>query len=90
MQTDSKKHENPTDANNVLSAGFISFREQKRFSKLISFATIYFQDPEWESGVYEMTKEFCRNEVKKLGIPDGWQMNASYESLKLWFFQNCR
>lgn len=82
--------QNPNCINIVLAAGFRSKIEQRKFAKLLSFATIYQQDPEWENGVYEMTKEFAENEVRKLKIPDGWQSCGSYEILKQWFFQACR
>jgi hypothetical protein len=74
----------------VLAAGFRSKREQKKFAKLLSIANTYFTDGEWEEGVKEMTKEYCLQEAKRLKIPDGWQSNSSYDSLKWWFFQACR
>jgi len=74
----------------VLVSGFRSKYEQNKFSKLLSYATIYQQDPEWEQGIYEMTKDFAESQVRKLKIPDGWQGCGSYETLKQWFFENCR
>ena len=78
----------PYDA--VLAAGFRSKREQKKFAKLLSIANTYFTEGDWEEGVKEMTKKYCLQEAKRLNIPDGWQSNSSYDSLKRWFFQACR
>lgn len=78
----------PYDA--MLAAVFRSKREQMRFAKLISIASTYQQDAEWESGVKEMSKQYCIQEAKRLKFPDGWQGEGSYELLKEWFFQACR
>ena len=78
----------PYDA--MLAAGFRSKREQKKFAKLLSIANTFFTDGEWEEGVKKMTKEYCLQEAKRLKIPDGWQSNSSYDSLKQWFLQACR
>ena len=40
MHIDSKKHDTPTDANNVLAAGFRSVREAKKFSKMYALLQI--------------------------------------------------
>jgi hypothetical protein len=40
MQKDNLKHQAPTDANNVLAAGFRSVREAKRFSKMYALLQI--------------------------------------------------
>lgn len=89
-QENFKNAETKPDGYIVLADGFRSKIEQRKFAKLLSFATIYHQDPDWENGVYEMTKDFAENEVRKLKIPDGWQSCGSYEILKQWFFQACR
>ena len=88
MQIDSKKHETPTDANNVLAAGFRSVREQKRFAKLLSYAVIYQQGGDWDEDVIIETRNYCEIQVKRLGFPDGWRECGSYEELKRWFFLN--
>lgn len=93
MKKDTKQ-QNSTDTqmgyDTVLAAGFRSKREQKKFAKLLSIANTFFTEGEWEEGVKIMTKEYCLQEAKRLHIPDGWQFNSSYDSLKRWFFQYCR
>ena len=92
MKTNKLSSENETAncINTLLAAGFRSKLEQMKFAKLLSYATIYHQDPEWEEGVYMMSKDFAEKEVFKLKIPDGWQAFSTYETLKAWFFQACR
>ena len=93
MKKETEK-QNSTDTqmgyDTVLAAGFRSKREQKKFAKLLSIANTFFTDGEWEEGVNKMTKEYCLQEAKRLKIPDGWQSNSSYDSLKQWFLQACR
>lgn len=78
------------DLYHVLAAGFRSFREQNRFAKLISIATIYQQDPDWEDGVKEAVRVNCQKEADRLKFPYGWQCIGTYEELKRWFFETCR
>jgi hypothetical protein len=77
------------DAKHLLSAGFRSIREQKRFAKLLTYAVIYQQGGEWDEGVITETRDYCEIQVRKLGFPDGWGGCGSYEELKRWFFQAC-
>ena len=78
------------DGYTVLSAGFRSKREQKRFAKLLTYAVIYQQGGEWDEEVITDTRDYCESEAKRLGFPDGWRNCGSYEELKWWFFQACR
>lgn len=73
-----------------LVAVFRSKYEQKNFARFLVLATIYFQDPEWEEGVYAASKEYVEDEMERIGIPDGWKAYSTYESLKEWFIKNCR
>lgn len=86
----SLNHETPPAAKPLLSAGFRSKREQKLFSKLLTYAVIYQGGGEWDEGVITETQEYCKKQVRRLGLPDGWQRFGSYEELKQWFFQACR
>jgi hypothetical protein len=78
------------DAKHLLSAGFRSIREQKRFAKLLTYAVIYQQGGEWDEDVITGTRDYCETQVRRLGFPDGWGECGSYEELKRWFFQACR
>lgn len=78
------------EGKNILASGFSSVREQNRFAKLLSIATIYQQDQDWEEGVKGAVRINCQKEADRLKFPDGWQYIGSYEGLKNWFFQNCR
>jgi hypothetical protein len=83
-------HRTPPDAKPVLSAGFRSIREQKRFAKLLTYAVIYQQGGDWDEQVITNTRDYCETQVGRLGFPDGWGGCGSYEELKRWFFQACR
>ena len=85
-----KNAETKPDGYTLLAAGFRSVREQNRFAKILSIATIYQQDPEWENQLKEAVKVNCQKEADRLKFPFGWQSYGSYESLKSWFFQACR
>jgi len=74
----------------VLASGFRSKREQKKFAKLIVLSSAYQANPDWESQVDDMTKDYCEEEAKRLGFPDGWKNIGTYDELKRWFFQACR
>lgn len=76
--------------NNKLSPDFRSHREQSRFVKLVSIATIFQMDPDWDEGVVEETRINCQKEADRLKFPHGWQACGSYEGLKQWFFQTYR
>ena len=86
----SVNHGTPPDAKHLLSAGFRSKREQKRFAKLLTYAVIYQQGGEWDEEVIEDTRDYCESEATRLGFPDGWRNCGTYEELKRWFFQACR
>ena len=49
------------DGYTVLSAGFRSKREQKRFAKLLTYAVIYQQGGEWDEGVITDTRDYCES-----------------------------
>jgi len=68
---------------------FKNIKQEKRFAKLISIATIYFQDPEWESNIITYSKEYAINEAKRLKFNDEWLKFSTYEDLKKWFLDNC-
>ena len=76
--------------NGMLAAGFKNFNEQMRFAKILSIATIYQQDPEWEDAVKITVKMNCNQEARRLKFPDGWQLCGSYSALKEWFISACR
>jgi hypothetical protein len=90
MEKYSNNHNTANDGNMLLSAGFRSKREQKRFAKLLTYAVIYQQGGEWDEEVITDTRDYCESEAKRLGFPDGWRNCGSYEDLKSWFFQACR
>ena len=77
-------------ADMVLAAGFHNFNEQFRFAKILSIATMYQSDPDWEPQVKVAVKMNCNQEARRLKFPDGWQLLSSYEQLKEWFFKACR
>ena len=70
--------------------GFRSTREQNRFSKILAIATLFQQDPDWEDAIKQNVKDNCQKDADRLKFPYGWQCCGSYETLKQWFFQNCR
>lgn len=76
--------------NGLLAAGFKNFNEQMRFAKILSIATIYQQDPEWEDAIKITVKMNCNQEARRLKFPDGWQLCGSYPALKEWFMSACR
>ena len=94
MNNKEQKVETSTEAaivgNTVLAAGFKSFNEKMRFAKILSIATIYQQDPEWENAVKMAVKMNCNQEARRLKFPDGWQSCGSYSALKEWFMTACR
>lgn len=67
---------------NILSYGFRSFREQKRFAKLLAIVTLYQNDPDWECGVKATVRSNCLIEAAKLKLPWGWQSVGTYDELK--------
>jgi hypothetical protein len=86
----SVNHSTTPDTKNLLSAGFQSKREQKRFAKLLTYAVIYQQGGDWDEEVISDTRDYCESEAKRLGFPDGWKNLGTYDELKRWFFQSCR
>lgn len=80
---------NRKDNKSILAAGFSNFNEQFRFAKLLTIATIYQTNGDWEDQIIVCTKMYCNQEARKLKFPDGWQSCGSYELLKNWFFSNC-
>jgi hypothetical protein len=97
MQKGNLKNETPTDANNVLSAGFRSVREAKRFSKMYSLMMIY-QNGQIDCDinldaamlVTDYNRDWAYKELLKMGIPNGFQYIGSFDDALRWFFKSCR
>jgi len=61
---------------------------RKKFAKLITYAHVYQLDTEWEEDISKYSREYAETQVRKMGIPDGWQSCGNYDSLKDWFLKN--
>jgi len=85
------------DGNMLLSAGFRSVREAKKFSKMYSLMIIY------QSGqidcdvnkdaamiVRDYNRSWAYKELVKMGIPNGFQYIATFDEALRWFFKTCR
>ena len=94
MQTDSKKHDTPTDANNVLAAGFRSVREAKRFSKMYALLQILNSQIDAMNDAVAITTDFqaewAYTELCRMKLPQGFDRLGSFDEALRWFFQTCR
>jgi hypothetical protein len=92
MQTDSKKHETPTDANNVLAAGFP--REAKRFSKMYALLQILNSQVDAMNDAAAITTDFQSEwayaELCRMNLPNGFDRLGSFDEALRWFLQTCR
>jgi len=85
------------NANMVLSAGFRSAREAKRFSKIYSLLIIY-QKGQIDCNTHlsasmlvtDLNRNWAYKELLKMGIPDGFQYISSFDGALRWFFKTCR
>ncbi|MBS1590271.1 MAG: hypothetical protein JST52_11725 [Bacteroidetes bacterium] len=85
-----KEHVSEPDGKPLVIGSFSGFNEQMRFTKLLTIATIYQSDYDWDPEIKTMVKMHCNQEASRLGFPKGWQSVGYYEGLKSWFLENCR
>ena len=94
MHTDSKKHDTPTDANNVLAAGFRSVREAKRFSKMYALLQVLNSQVDAMNDAATITtalqSEWAYTELCRMNLPEGFDSIGSFDEALRWFFQTCR
>ena len=94
MHTDSKKHDTPTDANNVLAAGFRSVREAKRFSKMYALLQVLNSQVDAMNDAATITtalqSEWAYTELCRMNLPEGFDSIGSFDDALRWFFQTCR
>ena len=94
MQKDNLKQEPPTDANNVLAAGFRSVREAKRFSKMYALLQILNSQIDAMNDAAAITTDFqaewAYTELCRMKLPQGFDRLGSFDEALRWFFQTCR
>ena len=81
----------------LLSAGFRSVREAKRFAKMYSLMMIY-QNGQIDCDVNidasmiitEYNRDWAYKELLKMKIPNGFQYIGSFNEALRWFFKTCR
>lgn len=94
MDKTSINHNTANDGNMLLSAGFFSLREAKRFSKMYTLLTIiHTQLDSLEISaeiVSHLQVEWAYKELEKMKLPDGYQKLSTLDDLLTWFFKTCR
>ena len=93
----SNTHELGNNANLLLSAGFRSVREAKKFSKMYSLMLIYQNgqidcdiNREASMLITDYNRNWAYKELLKMKIPNGFQYIGSFDEALRWFFQTCR
>ena len=82
------------DSSNVLSAGFSSVREAKRFSKMYALLQILNSQIDAMNDAAAITTSFQAEwayaELCRMNLPQGFDRLASFDEALRWFFQTCR
>jgi hypothetical protein len=96
-QKDTKEAVIKPELYTVLSTGFRSNAEAKRFSKIYALLMCY-QKGQIDCNVHldasmivtEKIKEWAYKELLKMKAPNGFQMISSFDDALKWFFRTCR
>jgi hypothetical protein len=82
------------DGNMLLSSGFFSLREAKRFSKMYALLKIIhtqLDSPEKSAEIVShLQVEWAYKELEKMKLPDGYKQLSTLDDLLRWFFKTCR
>ena len=87
------KHE--TSKNNLLvSAGFRSVRDAKRFAKMYALLQVLNSQIDGTGDATtistKLQHEWAYTELCRMNLPDGFDKNGSFDDALKWFFKNCR